>query len=229
MVKNSSPLIEPEGYYRVHNNRPLDPIVSQLNLIHNLTHCFWSILMLDLRLSAVKMETARFSKTLVSTYKSTRCHNPEEQHQILMLSSHVHLSIPSGLFRLDIPTKIWHAFLISHACHMSSRSDPPWFCNLNNIFSKVSDERDGLRIRLVAANRLYCINSNGQLTRGYSPAWVLNRVLTTSHCEGTSLLQDVIQALGLIIIISFPRRSLLHGVRLVSNNCCQISNARFLF
>jgi hypothetical protein len=37
--------------------------------------------------SALKMETACFSETLVSTYKSTQRYNPEEQHRHITIIS----------------------------------------------------------------------------------------------------------------------------------------------
>jgi hypothetical protein len=51
--------------------------------------------------SSLKMEAGCFSKTLVSTYKSTRRHNPEEQHR-------------TGL---DVVHLILHAFTLSDIRH----------------------------------------------------------------------------------------------------------------
>jgi hypothetical protein len=45
---------------------------------------------------------------------------------ILMLSSNLHLVVPSDLIPC-FPTKILYAFLISHACYMPHPSHPPWF------------------------------------------------------------------------------------------------------
>jgi hypothetical protein len=46
---------------------------------------------------------------------------------ILILSSHRHLVLPSGLFPSGFPTKILYAFLFSHACYMPCLSHPSWF------------------------------------------------------------------------------------------------------
>jgi len=56
---------------------------------------------------------------------------------ILVLSFHLHMSLPSGLFPSDFPTKILFSFLIlSHACYLSFPSHP-WFDLSNNIWWRV--------------------------------------------------------------------------------------------
>jgi hypothetical protein len=42
------------------------------------------------------------------------------------LSTHLRLSLPSGLFPSGIPTNILYAFLFSPSCYMSLPFHPPW-------------------------------------------------------------------------------------------------------
>jgi hypothetical protein len=51
---------------------------------------------------------------------------------ILILSTHLHLGLPSGLFPSGFPTNILYAFLFSpHSCYMPRPSYPPWLDHSN--------------------------------------------------------------------------------------------------
>jgi hypothetical protein len=57
---------------------------------------------------------------------------------ILILSSHLCLSIPSGPFPSGSPTKILYAFLVSpHSYYMPRPSHPPWLNNSNYTWRTV--------------------------------------------------------------------------------------------
>ena len=51
---------------------------------------------------------------------------------MLILSSHLHLGLPSGLIASGFPTKTLMAPAVSHTCHMSCSSHS-WLDDLNNI------------------------------------------------------------------------------------------------
>ena len=53
---------------------------------------------------------------------------------ILMLSLHLRLGIPSGLFPSGFPTKILYSPLLSHTCYMSRPSHSSRFHHPNNIW-----------------------------------------------------------------------------------------------
>jgi hypothetical protein len=53
---------------------------------------------------------------------------------ILILISHLHLGLPSGLFPLGFAIKMFVYFShISHSCYMPRPSHPPWFNHPNNV------------------------------------------------------------------------------------------------
>jgi hypothetical protein len=53
---------------------------------------------------------------------------------ILMLSSHLRIGLPSGLFTIGPPNQnSVNTSSLSHACHMSHPPRPPWFNHPNNI------------------------------------------------------------------------------------------------
>jgi hypothetical protein len=53
-------------------------------------------------------------------------HHPISLRSNLILSSHLHLGLPSGLYPFGSPTKILHAFLFSPMCYMVCSSHPFW-------------------------------------------------------------------------------------------------------
>jgi len=57
---------------------------------------------------------------------------PTSWSSMLILSSHLHLGLPSGLLPSGFPTKILMAPALSHTCHMSCSSHS-WLDDLNNI------------------------------------------------------------------------------------------------
>jgi hypothetical protein len=67
--------------------------------------------------------------------QSTSSH-PVYLRSIFILSSHLRLGLPGGLFPSDCPTTILYAFLISYACYMSRPFHSPWFDHLNNIYGE---------------------------------------------------------------------------------------------
>jgi hypothetical protein len=67
--------------------------------------------------------------------------NPISLRSILILSSHLHLGLPSGPFPSDFPTKILYAFHISPICHedvLESGCKAPLILNLSTRWSAVS-------------------------------------------------------------------------------------------
>jgi hypothetical protein len=60
---------------------------------------------------------------------------PLPLRSILILSYHLCLGLPSGVFPSDFPTNILYAFFI-YACYVPHQSHP-WFCHPNNIWRSV--------------------------------------------------------------------------------------------
>lgn len=59
--------------------------------------------------------------------------HPISIRSILMLSSHPRIGLQSGLFFSGLPTRIFYAFLVTHACYMCHLSQPSWVDHPNNI------------------------------------------------------------------------------------------------
>jgi len=57
---------------------------------------------------------------------------PTSLRSVLILSSHLRLDFPSGLFLLGFPTEIFYPFLSPHACCLPRLSHPPWFDHRDN-------------------------------------------------------------------------------------------------
>jgi hypothetical protein len=58
--------------------------------------------------------------------------HPASLRSILILSSHLHVGLLSGIFTFSDHSFIW-IFHFSHACCMHHPSHPPWFDHPNNI------------------------------------------------------------------------------------------------
>jgi hypothetical protein len=55
----------------------------------------------------------------------------------LMISIHLSLCIPCGMFSTDFPTNVECAFLCSHACYMPCPFHPPWLHHSNCTWRSV--------------------------------------------------------------------------------------------
>ena len=74
--------------------------------------------------------TRRFITVLTSVYHPSILGQPKPVHiptstswrSILILSTHLYLSLPSGLFLSSFPTKTLYTPLLAHTCHMPSQS-----------------------------------------------------------------------------------------------------------
>jgi hypothetical protein len=64
---------------------------------------------------------------IVSQIKPVHATQPISLRPILILSTHLHLGLSSGLFPSGFPTIILYVFLFSHLCYMPCPSHPPWF------------------------------------------------------------------------------------------------------
>jgi hypothetical protein len=67
---------------------------------------------------------------------STRSHTVSSR-SILILSFHLFLGVPTGLFPAGFPIKILYAFSFPHALYMPDPSNPPWFDHPNDIWRRV--------------------------------------------------------------------------------------------
>jgi hypothetical protein len=56
---------------------------------------------------------------------------------ILILSTHLHLGLPSVLFPSEFPTKILYTFLFPHWCYMPCPSHPSWLGHSNYVWRGV--------------------------------------------------------------------------------------------
>jgi len=63
--------------------------------------------------------------------------HPTSWRSILILSSHLRLGLPSGLFPSVFPTKTVHASSLHHTCYMPRRSHSSRFDHPNNIWWRV--------------------------------------------------------------------------------------------
>jgi hypothetical protein len=69
--------------------------------------------------------------------QSTPSH-PISLRSILILSTHLRLGLPSGLFHSGFPTNILYAFLFSpHSCYLLHPSHPPWLDYSNYTWRRV--------------------------------------------------------------------------------------------
>jgi hypothetical protein len=66
---------------------------------------------------------------------------------ILVLQSHLHPNLSSGLFSSGFPTQIVYACLIADACYMSPLSQAPWFTHPNKLI---------LGVKITKHEALYC-------------------------------------------------------------------------
>jgi hypothetical protein len=57
--------------------------------------------------------------------------HPVSPRSNLILSTHLRLRLPSGLFLSVFPTKILYAFFCPHSCYMSYASHLPWLDHSN--------------------------------------------------------------------------------------------------
>jgi hypothetical protein len=71
--------------------------------------------------------------TLINPVHTTPCY----LRSILILSSHLRLGLPSGLFPSGFPTKILYQFLFAHACYMLRPSQPPWLGHSDYTWRRV--------------------------------------------------------------------------------------------
>jgi hypothetical protein len=72
---------------------------------------------------------ARWIQFTISHLLSVRC--------FLILSSHLCLGLPGGLFSYGFPTKILYAFLIFHPCYMPCPSYPTWLYHTSIAWGNV--------------------------------------------------------------------------------------------
>jgi len=59
--------------------------------------------------------------------------HPTSRWSILILFTHLHLGLPSGLFPSGFPTKTLYSPLLTHTRHMPSPSHSSWFYHPPNI------------------------------------------------------------------------------------------------
>jgi hypothetical protein len=65
-------------------------------------------------------------------------HHPIPLSSILILSTHLHLGLPSGLFPSGFPINVPYIFLFSpHSCYMPCPSHPPWLDHCHFVWRKV--------------------------------------------------------------------------------------------
>jgi hypothetical protein len=77
------------------------------------------------------------SQSSATSIQSLLSH-PTSLRSILILSTHLHLGLPSGLFPSGFPTNILYAFLRSpHSCYMPCPSHPPWLDHSNYAWRRV--------------------------------------------------------------------------------------------
>jgi hypothetical protein len=95
----ASILWNPKFQYRVHKIPPLVPILSHINPIHTISSYFSKIHSLQAAVQGL------IESPLIHTYICTR--------SILILSIHLRLGLPSGLFPSGFPIDILYALLFS--------------------------------------------------------------------------------------------------------------------
>ena len=72
------------------------------------------------------------SLSWASSIQST-CPHPTSWRSILILSTHLRLGLPSGLFPSGFPSKTLYPPLLTHTCHMPSPSNSSRFYHPHNI------------------------------------------------------------------------------------------------
>jgi hypothetical protein len=87
---------------------------------------------------------------------------------ILILPSHLHLDLPSGVFPSGLHTKPMYACL-SHTCYMPCPSHPPWFDHSNNFRQEVQITKF-LIIQFSPAYYSICLRSKYSWHRSETPS-----------------------------------------------------------